>query len=781
MATDFGRWLKQRRKALDITQEALAGRIGCAAVTLYKIEAGERRPSRQIAELLAGQLNIPAVDTDQFVAFARRTDAVTEDAPWGTPFHPPTNLPPPLTSLIGRERDVEAIRKHLLRTDTQLLTLVGPPGIGKTSLAVACAHDVLDEFSDGVFIIWLAAVHDADLLAKTILLAVGIQESSPLPALERLKSALSDKSMLLVLDNFEQILAGSAQVAELLSACPFVKMLVTSRAPLRIRRERQFPVSPLELPDMNSLPALDELPGYTAVRLFVERAGAVQPDFALTAENASAVAAICHRLDGLPLAIELISARVKLLPPSALLEHLHGHLLLGGEGLRDLDPRHQTLNTAIGWSYDLLDAHEKAILRRLAVFAGGCTPEAARTVCQLDTLEGIASLIDKSLLQPKTGAKGEAHFILLETIREYALERLMESGEADETRRRHAQFFLAWAEATDTTSLDRLETEYDNLTAALGWCLNGDPALGLRLVLAACNFWLLRRQIADGCWWLERYITAVERSGIDAPDDLRTALDWLVTLAYFQGDMRATVRHAGALLAVARRQGDKASMARATFYLGIDTLIQGQYQRAQAIFEDALSLSREAEHPGHIASMLLMLGNVAYFQGDYDRAFALNSESMALYRQLGIEWGEALVFLNNGDIRVAQADYPAARALYIEALHISRRLDDRRTLSVALEHLANLVSLEYGDHHLAAQLMGAVAALRDSISAAIEPLDRLPHEERVARLRGSLGDRGFAAAWAEGRRWTMEQAVERALGVSTLPVDTNLAPSPSDG
>jgi transcriptional regulator with XRE-family HTH domain len=351
--TSFGQWLKQRRKALDITCEDLAQSIGCAAVTLYKIESDVRRPSKQIAELLAEFLNIPADERTAFVEFAR-TEAAELAAPWGTPFHPPTNLPAQPTPLIGRDADVAALRKRLLQHQSRLLTLTGPPGIGKTRLALQVAAQVLDDFADGVFLIALAPISDAHLVPTAIANTLGVPEIGPQTPLERLIAFLRDKQTLLVLDNFEQILAAATHIAELLAACPWLKILVTSRAPLRIRQERQMPVSPLALPDLARLPDVETVTGYSAVALFLERAQAVKPDFSLTPENAPTIATICARLDGLPLAIELISARVKLLPPAALLERLHGRLMLQSDGLYDLEPRHRTLNAAIDWSYQLL-------------------------------------------------------------------------------------------------------------------------------------------------------------------------------------------------------------------------------------------------------------------------------------------------------------------------------------------------------------------------------------------------------------------------------------------
>ncbi len=779
----FGQWLKRRRRALDMTQEELAQRVGCAEVTIYKIEADERRPSKQIARLLAQQLAIPPPDGDIFVKFARSGSAAAPTVmPWGTSFHPPTNLPPSPTPLIGREQDIANVRGQLLRDDTQLLTLVGPPGIGKTRLSLAVADDVLDEFPDGVFVIWLVPISDPDLVPQTIVRTLGIQEVGPQTSLERLTIHLRDKQMLLVLDNFEQILAAAPQVAELLEVCPCVKMLVTSRAPLRIRRERQFPVPALALPDLNRFPEVETLPDFAAVALFVERAQTVKPDFTLTHENALAVAAVCSRLDGLPLAIELISARVKLLPPAALLERLHGWLLLASDGLRDLEPRHRTLSAAIGWSYDLLDIQLKTLFMRLGVFASGCTLEAIEGVCasgvggqrvsnrtmsaplQTATLDGLSSLVEKCLVVQKNGLRGEPRFSMLETIREYALERLIESGDEPDLRRQHATYFLAWAEAAKRDAHDRIEQEYDNLRAALDWYWSNDLKMGMALVLAMADYWHMRGHAIEGRFWAEKYLEAQSCEDAVSPDIQREVLSRAALFAYYQDDLESVYQHKDALLALGTKWQDKAATAFALFWLGVDALRQQDFGRAYAMFEESLSLSRQVNvlwH--HTASTLLMLGLVAEAQKDYERAWIFDAESLATYRQLGEPWGEALILGNSAAIRMEQGKYQEAYNLVCQALHINCQLGCKRNIAGLLDQLACLANLEQGDHQRAARLMGAAEALRDSISAPVEPLNRRRHDEIMARVRASLDESAFAAAWAEGRLMTLEQAVEDAL------------------
>lgn len=763
--TSFGQWLRQRRKALDLPLDELAKHMGCATVTLYKIESGERRPSKQIAELLSQYLNIPPEDQPAFIAFARGTGNRSGDIFSRMTPHPPSNLPTPPTPLIGRELDIAAVRKGLLREDTQLLTLVGPPGIGKTRLSLATAHTVLNEFADGVFLVLLAPISDPELVARAIVQTLGILEVGPQPSWEHLKTYLRDKQMLLVLDNFEQILVAAPQVAELLAVCPFLKILATSRAPLRIRRERQFPVTALGLPDMQRLPEIETLPNYAAIELFIERAQAVKPDFSLTHENGQPVAAICRRLDGLPLAIELISARVKLLPPDVLLERLHG-LLLASDGLRDLEPRHRTLNAAIGWSYDLLNEHEKVLFRRLGVFVGGWTLETAEAICQSDNsiVDGMALLLDKCLIQQKIGE--QRRFVMLETIREYALERLAESGESQAIHQRHVRFFLELVEtpASDQSIwLKRIEQDYDNVRAALDWCFTSDLPTGLRLAVATSGYWLVRGHLIEGRFWLEKALKACHQAGSASVSILRDVLTGAANLAHFQDDMRSMREYGESLRALGEEQQDKASTGFACFYLGMDALHRQDFGRAETIFENGLALAYQAGHDDLAGSTLLMLGNVAYFQKDYERAATFYSEGLVLQQKAGNRFVEGMLLLSLGVAREGQGRYDEARELYHQGLEIYHELDDKIELANALKYLSGLASLKSDKHEWAARLMGAAEALRDSVNAPVSPLEQPHYDEVVARLHAHLDESTISTAWAEGRLMTLEQALEYAL------------------
>jgi predicted ATPase/DNA-binding XRE family transcriptional regulator len=803
--TSFGQWLKQRRKALDITREDLAQQIGCALSTLYKIEADQRRPSKQIAALLGECLNIPPEERLAFVRFAR-AEAAENAAPWGTAFHPPTNLTAQPTLLIGRGEDVASIRKRLLRNEARLLTLIGPPGIGKTRLALAVADEIRDDFADGVFFVTLTPISDASLVLPTIATTLGIPDAGPHTTLERLKVFLRDKQMLVVLDNFEQILSAAPKIAELLSVCPLLKLLVTSRSPLRIRQERQFPVSPLALPDLASLPDTDTLSQYAAVTLFLEWAQAVQPDFSLNDENAPTVAAICARLDGLPLAIELISARVKLLSPAALLERLGGRLMLQSDGLRDLEPRHRTLNAAIDWSYQLLSAQEQVLFHRLGVFVGGWTLEAAEAVCmenlELTVLDGLASLLDKNLIKREMRADGEPHFMMLETIREYALEQLVASGELDDLRQRHIDYFLTLAEGAEAHAFgheqiawfDRLEVEFDNLRAALTWSLELET--GLRLAAALGWFFSERSHWNEGFDWLERMLT----SNPDAPASLRAkafhsagALAGLIDAGSFRA--RALCEQA---LALARSANDRWNIAWSLSHLGNYTTFDDPDQQASCL-DESLALFRVLDDAMGIAHTLLRrawvafdhedyphsrrlaeealrrareagdkitaawasneLGRVAWHQDhDYGQTRTYFESSASLFREAHSHFPNPLVFL--ADVEQAMGNSLRAQILYEEALISQQSLPRGWDLSYMFVGLAS-VTRSLGQPERAAQLLGIANGI--ALTFQHDAFDFPNFKQDVAEVREQLGETAFAEAWAAGNAMTQRQAIVYAL------------------
>jgi predicted ATPase/class 3 adenylate cyclase len=692
--------------------------------------------------------------------------------------HHAHNLPEQPTPLLGRQREVAAVRALLLREDVRLVTLTGPGGIGKTRLGLQVAADLTERLSDGVFLVTLASITDPGLVAPTIAQTLGLREAGGRSASESLQAYLATKQLLLVLDNFEQVVAASPVVADLLAACPRLKVLVTSRQALRVRGEHEFPVPPLDLPEGPGNVAT--LSQSAAAVLFIERALAVKPDFTLTDDAARAVAEICRRLDGLPLAIELAAARVKLLPPDAMLARLSSRLDLLTAGARDLPDRQRTLRDAIGWSYDLLAPDEQALFRRLAVFAGGWTLAAAEVIAaatgtpDLALFDGLGSLVDKSLVrQREVGARREPRFSMLETIREYGLEQLGASGEDETLRRAHAAYYLDLAEQAEphlTRSeqgvwLERLEREHDNLRAALGWARDsGDVALGLRLAGALWRFWYTHGYLSEGRSCLEEMLALAEGRDDAALGSMRAkALYGAATLASTQDDFARALALWQMSLAQSREVGDNVVAASALNALGLTTLQQGAPEQAIAFFEESLALGRAVGEPWGIARTLLSLGQIAYVQADYPRARSLFEECLALMRQVGSMSHSAVALLYLGHVAREQNDLSRALALYQEALALSQALGDKLRLAREMEGLATVAGAQ--DHaERAVRLLAAAAAMRDLLGSAQHPMDRPAVDRVLEHLRATLGESAFAAAWAAGQALSLEDAIYEALG-----------------
>ena len=791
----FGQWLKQRRKALDLTQQELAQRVGCAAITIQKIEANERRPSKQIAALLAEHLGIAADERPAFVRLARmeagaRGPAMLSQAAhrvaWGLSPRHLTNLPAQPTPLIGRAQDVAAVRKRLLDDDVRLLTLVGPPGVGKTRLAMQVAAGLLDDFDDGVYWVALAPVGDPHLVAAAIAQTLGVNETARghvtlsevegsldrvkrdsslslgmtgYPFAERLKEYLRDKHMLLVLDNFEHMATAASLVSELLAGCPWLSILVTSRAPLRVRRERQFPVLPLALPSGTEAgfdPA--GLMRYSAVALFVERAQAVRPDFTLTADNAAASAAICARLDGLPLAIELVAARAKVLPPQALLERLGGRLMLHTDGLRDVSVRHRTLHSAIDWSHALLTPEEQVLLARLGVFVGGWTLEAAERLMSdvtpnssLVTLDTLTSLVNNNLVvQQEHG--GEPRFTLLETVRAYALERLAERGEEETVRQRHAEYYLTLAEEADPhlrtaaqqVWLDRLDVESDNLRAALVWFMEraADAEAGLRLAGALGWFWTMRGHLSEGRDWSAK---ALQRGSGARPALRARALFMTGSLAWQQGDLAVARSLLEESIALYRELGpaQRWELAWALSGAAMVAAYQADHDAARAAGEETVALARQVGNKWILALALNPVGEACMMRYDYAAARPWFEESLALFREIGDKWGIGVPLLDWGYMDSIQGNYDAARARLEESIRMHRQVGERWMQSLSLNVLAQ-VAQQQGDYQQAAMLydesldllrkMGLETSIADVLHNLAHLAQAQGHDPLAARL-----------------------------------------------
>jgi predicted ATPase/tRNA A-37 threonylcarbamoyl transferase component Bud32 len=684
----------------------------------------------------------------------------------------PNNLSRQMTPLIGREVELGEVKKLLRQPEVRLVTLTGVGGTGKTRLAQQVAQDLLEEFSDGIFFIDLSATADPELIASSIAQPLTVKEAGSRPLSESLKDFLSDRQMLLVLDNFEQLLAGAPLVKELLTAAAALKVLVTSRAPLRLNGEHEFPVPPLALPETKRLPPALDLTSYAAVALFVGRAAAVSPVFALTGENALAVAEICTRLDGLPLAIELAAARVKLLSPQMILARLENRLKLLTGGARNLPARQQTMRGAISWSYDLLDESEKKLLNRLAVFAGGCTLEAAESVCgaggdlDVEVLDGIASLIDKSLVVQKEQADGESRFRMLEVVREYALEALQASGEEDALRRLHAGYFLALAEeaepelwgAKTTEWLAKLEEEHDNLRAALQWSSESDAETAVRLVGAIRQFLSVHGHLTEGRRWME---AALERS------DARTPRRWKALLgaglmAWRQGDFRSARKFHEEGVAAVRVTKDKRQIGLAIRDLGAVAFLQGDLTAARAFLEESLAIGRELGDERMIGSSLNALGELARADGDYAAARPLYEEAQTFQSQAGNKEGMGITHMNLGAVAYWECDLRAAHLHFMKGLAMAQELEHRASISLCLDGLA-AVAMKRGDLERAARLAGAAAALRESIGYKQETADRLFCDTYIAELRAALFEEAFTAAYEEGRALRTDDAIVLAL------------------
>jgi predicted ATPase/transcriptional regulator with XRE-family HTH domain len=753
----FGRWLKLRRRTLDLTQDELARQVGCSVVTIRKLESDERRPSRQIAERLAVCLRIAPHERATFIGLAR-AEPYLDNLPapaqaslsGPAPHRTRSNLPAPLTRLIGRKQAVAAVRGALLRGDTRLLTLIGPPGIGKTRLAVQAATELRDAFADGVFFVDLAAIRDPALVVSAIAQALGIREIGGRPLAASVQDFLYDKRLLLLLDNFEQVVDAAPLVVELLEGCSGLKALATSRATLHVRGEQVVPVAPLPLPDLEQPPAVRTLAQNPAVALFVERAQAVLPAFALTQANASIVAELCARLDGLPLAIELVAVRAKLLPPSALLAGLDRRLALLTDGPRDLPLRHQTLRAAIAGSYELLDSQAQTLFRRLGVFVGGCTLVAAAACAELrmqneelrttdheDTflhsafsiLHSIEALVDKSLLRRIDRIDDAPRFTMLETIREYALELLVELGEATAVQQAHAAYFLDLAERAEpelhgpdqVAWLDQLEAEYPNLRAALEWLLQaGEIEPALRLAVALWWFWSMRGYSSEGRRWLDRILDfglpildleGIAQSKIQNPKSkIAQALHAAGHLALFQGDFATARARLGASAGIWRElaalPAEEHHAQRGLFatliFLMLTLQFEGDFATREPLVAEYLALSATLDDPLSRAQMLFNQGRGALLQaGNYTQARTQLEQSLALFRPLGDVWYITMAVIDLGLVALFQEDYPAARAWYEEGLAHARTLKDRTLIAAALNNLGEVARCQDDDERAA--------------------------------------------------------------------------------
>jgi predicted ATPase/DNA-binding CsgD family transcriptional regulator len=692
----------------------------------------------------------------------------------------PNNLPIRLSSFIGREKELAALRRLL--ENYRLLTLTGAGGCGKTRLALAAADELVETFEDGVWLVDLAPLSDPSLVPQAVASTLGLREQPGRSLTAALSNYLASKQVLLVLDNCEHLIEACAELVEsLLRSCSELWVLTTSREALGIAGEVAWSVPSLSLPDLRRMPNIESLSRYESARLFLDRAEAIKPTFALTEQNAPSVAKICYRLDGIPLAIELAAARTKVLSVEEISERLDDCFGLLTTGNRTALPRHRTLHATMDWSHELLLEQERILFRRLSVFVGGFTLQAAESVCagqdleRNEVLDLLSHLMDKSLVimwEDRTGTR----YRLLETVRQYGRERLKESE--DEVGHRHASYFVRLAEEAEAElsgsdqarRLTLLQTEHDNLRAALSWSLGEqrDLGFGVRLAAALWPFWFARGYLSEGRRWLE---SAVSQSGRGAPHARAKALNGAGWLATFQDEYGAAKMMIEEGLALYRELGDKEGIASSIVYLGfVAVLGQRTDVPLASLLEEATRLKPELEDRRTVANLLVLEGLVALGRGDLEQAVALNEGGLALFREVSDVLGVVACLTNIGLVMLAQDEYERSATMLREGLRLAWALDHKLYIQYGIIGLAGVAASRVSPVR-AARLWGAAEGMSETygmrLARAVRTL--IDYEGRLAVARSRLGDAAWSAAWEEGRGMSPEQFIEYALEQETVP------------
>ena len=696
--------------------------------------------------------------------------------------NPPSNLPLQLSSFVGREKELAEVRRLL--QDARLLTLTGPGGGGKTRLAVVAANELLGRFEDGVWMVELAPLTDPSLVPQAMGSVFRVREQPGHMLLETLSNHLRTKELLLLLDNCEHLIGACAELVEaLLRSCPGLRVLATSREALAVAGEVAWPVPSLSLPDLRRLSDTESLHRNESARLLVERTTAVKPTFALSEQNAPAVAQICYRLDGIPLALELAAARAKVLSVEQIADRLDDTFGLLLAGSRTAMPRHKTLQATMDWSHELLPEEERVLFRRLSVFSGGFTFEATEAICAREGIEGdevlelLSHLVDKSLVAVREGG-GEARYHLLETVRQYGREKLDESGDEDDVRGQHADFYVRLAEEAERELsgpgqvrwLRRLQTEHDNLRAALSWSLGegGRVELGVRLAAALWPFWFTRGYLSEGRRWIE---SAVARTDSSAALARAKALHGAGVIATFQDDCGGAKALVEEGLALFRALGDKEGIASSLVSL---CTVAMSCQRADipigTLLEEIKSLSTEIEDRRTVGHMLNLEGGVALARGEREQALELWEESLELFRELQDAFGIITCLTNIGLLTLGRSDNEEAATRLRESLCRARELDHKMIIQYCLTGLGG-VAASQRDLISAARLWGAAESMGEAYGSRFTRASHalIDYEGRLATARSQLDAATWADAWAEGRAMSTEQAVEFALDQELVP------------